>query len=256
MTCSWANVKHTKCPSWNSGDGARMGVNLVAYSLAYLPLGKYLSKTKVYYESEKRSRGDFVFAQVRHAGEWDPDPSAAANLLRGVAALTSAKVKFKRTAVKLTDDLSGVPFLYLTGHDDFTFSKEEIANLRSFLDRGGFLLADACCGRRAFDHAFRREIKRALPEAPLKPLSPAHPVFSCHLQLARVRYSPMIQRERPGFDRPEMEGIAIDGVLRVLYSHYDLGNGWEGVDHPFTRGLAREDALKVGVNAVVYAMTH
>ena len=53
-----------------------------------------------------------------------------------------------------------------------------------------------------------------------------------------------------------MEGIEIGGTLRVLYSHYDLGNGWEGVDHPFTRGLAAGDALKVGVNAVVYAMTH
>jgi len=256
MTCAWANVKHTNCPSWSSGDGTRMGVNMVAYTLAYLPLGKYLARTKVYYESEQRARGDFIFAQLRHAGAWDPDPSAAANLLRAVSALTSAKVKFKRISVTLGDDLSRVPFLYLTGHDDFRFSKAEAASLRGFLDRGGFLLANACCGRRSFDMAFRREIRRALPETRLVSLAPDHPVFTCHLQVGKVRYTPLVTRERPGFDRPEMEGIEIDGVLRVLYSHYDLGNGWEGVDHPFTRGLAKEDALKIGVNAVVYAMTH
>jgi hypothetical protein len=256
MTCSWANVKHTACPGWSSADGAKMGVNMVAYALAYLPLGKYLSRTKVYYEAEKRARGDFVFAQLRHAGSWDTDPSAAANLLRAVSTLTSAKVKFKRVSVALTDDLADVPFLYLTGHEDFRLTEAEQKNLRAFLERGGFLLADACCGRRAFDAAFRREIAKALPDSKLVPLSPAHPVFSCHLSVGKVRYTPLVTRERPGFDRPEMEGIEIGGVLRVLYSHYDLGNGWEGVDHPFTRGLSKEDALKVGVNSVVYAMTH
>ncbi|MHC4858711.1 MAG: DUF4159 domain-containing protein, partial [Planctomycetota bacterium] len=256
MACAWGNVKHTKCPGWSSGDGARMGVNMVAYALAYLPLGKFLSTTKVYYEAAERSRGDFVFAQLRHGGHWDPDPSAAANLLRAVSSLTSAKVKFKRVSATLTEDLSGVPFLYMTGHEDFRLSDQEVANLRAFIKSGGFVLADACCGRKAFDFAFRREIRRALPDHPLTPLPPSHPIFAAHLQIGEVRYSPLTTRERPGLKRPEMEGIQTDGVLRVLYSHYDLGNGWEGIDHPFTRGLKPGDALKVGVNAVVYAMTH
>jgi Domain of unknown function (DUF4159) len=256
MTCSWANVQHTKCPSWSSSDGAQMGVNLIAYALAYLPLGKYLSETKVYYESEERARGDFVFAQIRHGGDWDPDPSAAANLLRAVSSLTSATVKFKRVSVSLDQDLSEVPFLYLTGHEDFRFSEREAKNLRNFLESGGFLLADACCGRKAFDLAFRREIKRVLPESPLRPLKPNHPIFSCHLGIGEVEYTPLVKQERAGLHGPEMEGVEVDGALRVLYSHYDLGNGWEGIEHPFTRGLAAGDALKVGVNAITYAMTH
>jgi hypothetical protein len=256
MTCAWAKARHTDCPSWSSGDGARMGVNLVAYSLAYLPLGKYLSTTKVYYESKERARGDFVFAQARHAGHWDPDPSAAANLLRAVSSLTSATVKFKRVSVSLSEDISEVPFLYMTGHEDFRLSETEGANLRLFLESGGFLLADSCCGRKAFDLAFRREMRRILPDNPLTPLPATHPIFTCHTSITEVGYTPLVSRERAGLNRPEMEGVEIDGTLRVLYSHYDLGNGWEGIDHPFTRGLAPGDALKVAVNAVVYAMTH
>jgi hypothetical protein len=256
MTCAWANVKHTKCPSWSAGGGAQMGVNLIAYALAYLPLGKFLSQTKVYYESEHRARGDFVFAQVRHAGDWDPDPSAAANLLRAVASLTSATVKFKRVSVTLDQDLSGVPFLYLTGHEDFRLTAAQAANLRDFLENGGFLLADACCGRNAFDLAFRREIRRALPDHALKPLSPNHPIFTNHLSIGEVGYTPRVKQERPGLNRPEMEGVEVAGALRVLYSHYDIGNGWEGIEHPFTRGLSGTDALKIGVNSITYAMTH
>lgn len=256
LSCAWANVKHTHCPSWSSGDGVRMGVNMIAYALAYLPLGKFLSSTKVYYQEDEETRGDFVFAQLRHAGSWDPDPSAAANLLRAVGALTSANVKFKRVTVSAKQDLTEVPFLYITGHDDFRFSDEEVANLRGFLARGGFLLADACCGRQAFDAAFRREIRRILPDDPLVPLPPDHPIFSAHLSIEKVAYTPLVRRLRPGLDRPELEGVEIGGVLRVLYSHYDLGNGWEGVDHPFTKGVEKRDALKIAVNAVVYAMTH
>jgi hypothetical protein len=165
-------------------------------------------------------------------------------------------VKFKRTCVSLDSDLAGIPFLYMTGHEDFRLSPRERANLRSFLKTGGFLLANSCCGRRAFDVAFRREIRAVLPEIPLAPLSPDHPVFACHLRIGEVTYTPLVARERPGLKRPEMEGVEIDGALRVLYSHYDLGNGWEGVDHPFTRGLSPGDSIKCGVNAIVYAMTH
>ncbi len=256
MTHAWAGVVHHACAGWSAVDGMRMGVNLVAYTLAYLPLGKYLAHTKVYYESDRRARGDFVFAQIRHGGEWDPNPSAAANLLRAVSRLTSATVKFKRISVSLDDDLSGVPFLYMTGHDDFRLTDREAANLRAFLESGGFLLADACCGRRAFDLAFRREIRKVVPDHPLVPLPPDHPLFTCHLNANRVAYTPLVARERPGLSRPEMEGIEMGGVLRVLYSHYALGNGWEAVDHPFARGLAAADALKIGVNSIVYAMTH
>jgi len=42
----------------------------------------------------------------------------------------------------------------------------------------------------------------------------------------------------------------------VIFSSFDLGCGWEGVEHPWARGVSPEDSLRIGVNAVVYAMTH
>jgi hypothetical protein len=144
----------------------------------------------------------------------------------------------------------------VTGHEDFRLTDAQSARLGAFLETGGFLLADACCGRRAFDAAFRREIRRALPDSELTPLAPDHPLFSTHLVIDEVAYTPLLARERPGLRRAQLEGVETGGVLRVLYSRYDLGNGWEGIDHPFTRGVAARDALKIAVNTIVYAMTH
>jgi hypothetical protein len=43
--------------------------------------------------------------------------------------------------------------------------------------------------------------------------------------------------------------------MAVIYCPYGLG-GWRGFDHPFGRDLACEDALSLGVNIILYAMTH
>jgi len=60
----------------------------------------------------------------------------------------------------------------------------------------------------------------------------------------------------PDLATPFIEGVEIDGSLRVIYSRFDLGNGWEGEDHPFASGYDRDDARRIGVNAVIYTLTN
>ncbi len=255
LSCGWNGVKHTKCRGIDHNDANRIGVNMLAYMLAYHDLGKFLSTTTVYYENDEPARGAFTFGQIRHGGDWDTDPSAPGNLLKAVASLTSGRVKFQRRSIDPERDLSTVPFLYISGHHDFKLSDRAVTNLRSFLARGGFLLANSCCGRAAFDGAFRREIARVVPGG-MTSLSPDHPLFSCHFRIAKVGYTPLVLRENPGLESPVLEGVTVDGQLRVLYSPFDLGNGWERVDHPFTRGVAEKDAFRIAINAIIYAMTH
>jgi len=42
----------------------------------------------------------------------------------------------------------------------------------------------------------------------------------------------------------------------VVYSRFDLGNGWERLPHPYSRGYASDDPLRLGVDTLVYAMSH
>ena len=203
------------------------------------------------------TRDDFVFAQLIHDGNWDPDPSAVHNLLKFARDNSTLEVKFKRENVRLKDPKAATfPLLYITGHHDFAWSAEETTALKKYLKAGGLLLADSCCGRMAFDAAFRREIAKVLPEGKLEKLPPDHPLYHSHYDIKQVDYTPRVREDFGQFDAPELEGVTIDGKLAVIYSRFDLGNGWEQFPHAYSYGLKDESAMQIGTNVLVFAVTH
>jgi hypothetical protein len=258
LSCAWDSFHVPEGGRCVVGDDAlQVGINMVAYSIAYYNLGRFLAQRRTIATDDPGLLGDFIFAQVKTNGDWDPDPSAFATLLKTTLAATNTKVRFGRKDVPLTDpDLTNYPFLYLTGHRDFAFSDAEVAAIRGFLANGGFLFADACCGSLAFDLAFRREMKRVLPDHALKELPHAHPVFSTFYDIARVTYTPQVRISFKEMDAPYLEGIAAGNETRVIYSRFDLGCGWEGEEHPYAYGVATPDAVRLGINIIMYAMTH
>ena len=258
LSCAWDSFHVTEGARTIVGESALdLGVNMVAYTLASFELGKFLARRKALEAADDALRGDFVFAQVKHAGNWDPDPSAFAQLLKATLAATSVKVSFGRKDVPLTDPaLSKYPFLYLTGHGPLSLSAEESAALGRYLRGGGFLFADACCGGLEFDRSFRAELKRALPEADLKELSREHPIFATVYKIDAVDYTPQAKATFKDLATPYLEGVALGGEVRVVYSRFDLGCGWEGESHPWARGVESKDALRVGVNVIMFALTH
>ena len=183
--------------------------------------------------------------------DWYANPSSLPNLIRAIRERTALAVEPREVTVTLLDDrLFDVPFLHLTGHGNLTFSDAEVARLREYLLRGGFLHADDNYG---LDAAFRREIAKVFPDRPLVDVPLSHPVY-------RIVYPfpegiPKIH-EHDGQPARGF-GIFIGDRLAVYYSHEaDLGNGWEDIgtyaDDP---PEAHEAALRMGVNLFVYAVT-
>lgn len=257
LTCGWDGHEHPRGTRVVIDEARQLGANLVTYVLGTFQLGRFLSSSKVYHEAAAPSRDDLVFAQVIHDGDWDPDPSAVHNLLKYVRDNSTMEVKFKRENVRLKDPrVADYPLLYATGHREFTFSGEEAAALGRYLKAGGLLLADACCGRMAFDLAFRREIAKALPGQKLTRLPADHPLYRCHYNIKQVEYTPRVHEDFGQLLAPELEGITIDGKLAVVYSRFDLGNGWEQFPHAYSYGLKDESALQIGTNVLVSAVTH
>lgn len=257
MTCGWDGHEHDRGTRVVIDQARQVGANLVTYVLGTFQLGRFLSSTKVYHEAAAPTRDDFVFAQVMHEGDWDPDPSAVHNLLKHARDNSTLEVKFKRENAQLKDPKTATyPLLYMTGHREFAFSDEERTRLKNYLLAGGMLLADACCGRLAFDTAFRREIGKALPNQKLEKLPLDHPLYKAHYDIRRVEYTPRVKEDFGPFDAPELEGITVDGRLVVVYSRYDLGNGWEQFPHAYSYGLKDESALQIGTNVIVHAITH
>jgi len=257
LSCGWDGHTHPTGARILPEHARPIGANLITYALANYQLGRFLSTEKRYFERGEPTRDEFIFGQVVHGGDWDPDPGAAANLLRTVAANSTMEVQFTREDVDLrTMEPFRHHLLYMTGHRDLVLTDTEVQALRSYLLGGGVLLADACCGRTGFDRAFRRELTRAVPEVALAPLELSHPLFSSLFRVSRTRGSDYLRAQGTELAGPQLEGLSLANNLAVVYSRFDLGCGWEGVDHPYGQGYRGSDALQLASNALIYGMTH
>jgi len=188
--------------------------------------------------------------QYDGGGDWYANPSSLPNLAAALAQRTSLDVAPEEARLRLTDDaLWSHPFLHMTGHGNVHFSDEEVARLREYVLRGGFLHADDNYG---LDESFRREIARVFPDRPLVDVPLTHPIY--HIVYDFPRGVPKIHEHdgKParGF------GIFIGDRLAVYYTFSaDLGNGWEDVGTYNDPPALHEAALRMGVNLVTYAVS-
>ncbi|MBI3070709.1 MAG: DUF4159 domain-containing protein [Deltaproteobacteria bacterium] len=201
----------------------------------------------------------FSMARLRYAGgNWDVRPLAARRLLWEVTKRTSIESRAKEPVVTLRDAaLFRTPFLYLTGDDAFTpWSSDEVANLRRYLSRGGFLFVDDATGTQdsAFDASVRRELKRVFnPDHPLTALPRDHVMYKSFYLLNNAV-------GRVDTD-PELYGVDIDERTVVVYSRNDAGGAWSRdnvgrwmFDVVPGGDRQREMAFRFGVNVVMYAL--
>ncbi len=257
LSCGWDGHTHEQGNRYDIADARRIGVNMMAYALAYYKTGLML-RHEVRYENKKiEGNEDFFIGQIKHNGDWDPNPSALQNLMLETARATKVKVSFQVKDIDLASmDLFEFPFLYMCGHFNFSLDKDEVDSLRIYLNAGGFLLAEACCGRTGFDMSFRSEIRKIFPDKKLERIPVQHELFRIHHGISSVRYTPLVEMDKPGFASPYLEGIEVDGRHVVVYSRYAVANGWERIPHPNTRGVEIKDAFRIGVNSIIYSMTH
>ncbi len=147
------------------------------------------------------------------------------------------------------------PFIYWRGSDEFPpLSDESIEGLRKYIHRGGFILIDdATAGGEGFDRAVRRELLRAFPATPLKPIPANHTIYRSFYLLR----NPVGRVQGPSF----LEGITYGDRIAIVYSRHDLGGAlqrdklgaWSQAVVPGGEGQ-RELAIRLGVNLVLYAL--
>lgn len=150
------------------------------------------------------------------------------------------------------DDMVRFPFIFMTSDWPAKLSEAQLANLREYLLRGGFLLADDCIAPRndAADYFFRsmaEALKKAVPEARLGRLPNEHPVF--HLCFEFDQGLPHFNGTPHG-----LWALVLEGRVLALLSPSDLHCGWTNGDVWYYRG-ATEKALKMGTNIYLFAMT-
>ncbi|MCY3020488.1 MAG: DUF4159 domain-containing protein [Planctomycetota bacterium] len=262
LCCGWGSCKGcTDKAGVESQDALNLGVNMIAYALDFKKMRDKLDEPAITIgrADAPPPRETLLIGQLYHGGDWNPDPASIPNLGKTLKEQTGCTTEFgKRRAVPGTDDLGDFPLLYLTGHREFQFQPAQVEALRAYLDRGGFLLAEPCCGKAEFDAAFRRFCTQLYPDRPLTRLAPDHPVLRAPYEIDKVKYKPAVKKQFPAVgDAPQVEGItAPDGRLQVFYSRFNFGCELQGHGCAHCLGIEGDDAYHLAVNAVLYALSH
>jgi hypothetical protein len=262
LGCGWDGHEVPLLPQatfYDVESATRIGMNLVAYAVGYSRVGREQAKPEFYGAlDEKHPSDEFVFAQLKHAGAWNVHSGGVSTLLQQLRQRTSLRVSLKRVPVDpAKDGLAAFTFLYLTGLDDFTWDSAAVGALKRFLGGGGTLLINNGLGLRTFDRAVRRELRKVLPDsADLRPIPIEHPIFSAVARSTQAQYTPAVLAERPGLQTPLLEGVTLGSDLKIIYSPYDLELGWQGLEQPLAKGYESSSAMALGLNIVLYAMTH
>ena len=199
------------------------------------------------------SAQDLQLARLHYdgGGDWYSNPSSLPNLIRFIAENTNIRIDPREYRVKLSDnDLYNHPFLYMNGHGNVRFSREDVQHLRDYLTHGGFLHADDNYG---MDNSFRREMKLVFPKKEWVVLPNDHPLLSAYYTFPYGL--PKIHKH----DGKPAQALALfhHGRLIVLYTYQsDLGDGWEDLEVHQDGPEKHRAALEMGTNILIYAYTH
>jgi len=153
------------------------------------------------------------------------------------------------TPVKLsTEDVFHYPFSIMTGEGDFSLFEEERTMLKSYLTRGGFLLASAGCSSREWDRSFRREFKAIFPDEELQKIPMDHPIFRTVFDIDRIKLK--------SGGTTLLEGLVLDGRIVLIYCSEGLNDTGNVQGCCCCGGNEVKNSKDINTNIITYALTH
>jgi len=182
-------------------------------------------------------------------GDWYWGSSSVPNLLKFVRANANWPVDTIEGRVEISDpDLFDYPFLFATGHGTLKLSDPDRARLRVYLASGGFLFINDSYG---METSVRAELVALYPDRALVELPFSHPLYTSYFVFSGGPPKIHEHDAKP----PRGYGVIIDGRVVIYFLvESDIGDGWEDPQVHNDSPDKREQALKMGVNLLAYAL--
>jgi hypothetical protein len=201
----------------------------------------------------------------RNRNSWTTDyPKADRQFLQGVLRYTRLHARQRETVVRPSQqELFNYPFLYVVEVGYMNFSEEEAANMREYLLRGGFMVVDDFHGNREWDN-FEIQMKKVFPDRLIEDIPVSDPIFHCFFNIQKLFQVPGLQwlysgrtYEKDGYEA-HYRGIRDDDqrIMVMINFNQDLGDAWEWADLPQYPEPYTSQAYRLGVNYIVYSLTH
>ncbi len=208
-----------------------------------------------------------AFLAKYHGGDWDSTVSVQGgritmgslpNLLYLIRRWSSDRLAAEADAEPLdlaSDEIftRKPAFVFFTGHKDFVLTDQEIDNLQKYIQLGGCVWGDSSLpGERSrFDLAFRREMKRVLPDQDIawEKLPADHPIYT-------QAYFPEIRAVPPGMNSHQEPVYALKrfGEIAVIYTANDYGDMWQvGINERGDYDLRRDEHNSyIAINSTIF----
>ncbi len=198
---------------------------------------------------------------------WTQDfPRADRHFSLAVRRLTRIHVRSVEQPVNLDEgDAYDWPWLYAVQVGEWGLTDHQGQELREYLLRGGFFMSDDFHGNAEWAE-FESRIRKALPEFPIREIADDDPIFHTVYNLDHRIQVPGEAHLRAGYksnNGPSSRGAhwraIYDGQGRIIVAisyNSDIGDAWEWADDPYYPAKFSDFAIRLGVNNIVYAMTH
>ena len=193
----------------------------------------------------------------REAG-WAHDyPRADVHFMKILDEITNLVPRMDGSNVLALDDeqLFEYPFAYMSEPGFWDPTDAEVAGLRAYLAKGGFLIFDDFRGSDWYN--VEEQMRRVVPEGRFVDVDATHPVFHAFFEIdAPQDFVPPYGGMPPRFLGLFEDNDPSKRLMVVANLNNDLGEYWEFSDTGFVPIDLSNEAYKFGVNYVVYAMTH
>ncbi|MGA2713891.1 MAG: DUF4159 domain-containing protein [Bryobacteraceae bacterium] len=235
--------------------------------------------------ADYQEKTEFAFARLMFPGGWndgyrgrfDGDfrlglslwtqdyPRADRHFSQAVRRLTRIHIRSVEQPINLDEDEEyDYPWVYAVQVGEWGLTKKQGAELREYLLRGGFFMADDFHGNEE-RQVFEDSMKLVFPDRPIVEIPSDDPIFHMLYDLNDRFQVPGQEHLRQGCKNcsdggrgAHWRGIYDDKGRVMIAASYnsDLGDAWEYADDPYYPEKASSLAMRIGINYIVYSMTH
>jgi hypothetical protein len=208
--------------------------------------------------------GRFTFARIRYGSgrfwngaSWAHDyPRADRHLPRILTDITTADATLEGSNVFDLDDdqIFEHPLIYLSEPGFWRITESEAANLRRYLLKGGFIIFDDFEAEQWYN--FEAQVRRALPEYRMIQIDVTHPIFHSFFEMKTIDFPHPLVNVMPRYYGVFEDNDPTKRMMAMVNYNADLAEYWEWSDTGMFPVNFTSEAYKLGVNYLVYAMTH
>ena len=213
--------------------------------------------------------GRFSFVRLRYGPDygfvsqglpWSHDyPTGEQHFMKILNELSYLNPHVDETSILPLDspDLCKYPVAYMAEPGFLTLTDGEVAAFRTYLLKGGFVIFDDFAERRGGWDNFEAQMRRVLPEGRFVDLDASNPIFHAFFEIPNLDIIPQYyDTGKPIFRGIYENNDPTKRLLVMVNFNTDISEFWEFSDTGLKPIDESNEAYKLGVNYIIYGMTH